>query len=224
MVKGLHLADAEAADQARRMSPTQRLFRVKTPRDALELVRLAGVVTVVPAGELPSLVVAVVGKPVEGSWWGHAQGKKIYRLSQQLLESPEVLAVKLVEGKVTFVHRALWPVLYRVVMDPERRRRALAGLSTKSRSLLTQVERTGLVRGDSEGYDAKSKEALEQRLLVLVGSIHTELGKHVTTLQAWRSWSTPALREEADSLEYARALDALRSAAGGAPDLGPWVY
>ena len=197
---------------------------MKTPRDALELVRRAGVVTLVPAGELPSLVVAVVGKPVEGSWWGHAQGKKIYRLGQQLLESPEVLAVKLVEGKVTFVHRALWPLLYRVVMDSERRRRALAGLSTKVRTLLTQVEREGLVRGDAPGYDAKSKEALEQRLLVIVGSVHTELGKHVATLQSWRSWSTNALRDEAESLDYAQALQALRAAAGDAPNLGPWVY
>ena len=199
-------------------------FRVKTPRDALELVRQAGIVTQVPAGALPSLVVAVVGAPVEGSWWGHAQGKKIYRLGQQLVESPEVLVVKLVEGKVTFVHRALWPVLYRVVMEPERRRRALEGLSPRARALLAEVERRGQLRGDDPAYEPKAREALEQRLLVKVGSVHAETGKHLATLQAWRGWSTPALRTEAESLGYAEALAALRAAAGGAPDLGPWVY
>lgn len=199
-------------------------FKVKTARDAEELIRRVGVVTVVPAGELPSLVEAVVGEPVAGSWWNHAKGKLIYRLSQALLESPEVVAVKLVQGKVTFVHRVLWPELYRVAMDPERRRRALDGLSDEARALLTAVERRKEVRGDEPEATPKARQALEQRLLVLGASEHTELGKHLAVLRAWRSWSTPALREQAEHLGYAESLASLRAAAGGSQDLGPWVY
>lgn len=200
------------------------LFKVKTLRDAEELVRRAGLVTVVPAGPLPSLVEAVVGEPVEGSWWGHAKGKLIYRLSQALLESPEIVAVKLVGGKVTFVHRSLWPVLYRVAMDSTRRRRALAGLSEESRALLSAVERRKEVRGDEPEATAKARQALEERLLVLGASEHTPLGKHLAVLRSWKHWSTPALREAAGLFAYDEALQALRESAGGIHSLGPWVY
>jgi hypothetical protein len=66
---------------------------------------------------VPSLAEAVVGAPLRGSWWGHPQGKLIYRLAQALEDSGELVALKLIEGKTTYVHRSLWPALLRVVMD-----------------------------------------------------------------------------------------------------------
>ena len=68
---------------------------------------------------IPSLVQLVVGQPVRGSWWGHPQGHAIYALSARLGDHEDVLIVKLVGGKVTFVHRKLWPALLAVARSGE---------------------------------------------------------------------------------------------------------
>src|SRR3954469_10096983 len=60
---------------------------------------------------LPSVVVSVVGEPVRGSWWGHPKSKEIYNINVRLADHADVLAVKLVSNKNTFVHRRLWSEL-----------------------------------------------------------------------------------------------------------------
>ncbi len=55
----------------------------------------------------PSVAGLVAGKPVRGSWWGHARGKEIFEVSEKLADHPDVTSVKLVKNKVTFVHRRL---------------------------------------------------------------------------------------------------------------------
>src|SRR5687767_12935753 len=189
---------------------------IRTVHDAVELLRRSGIVTVVPTGDLPSIVEAVVGGPVRGSWWGHAKGKLIFRLASALTEREDVLTLKLVEGKVTFVERRLWPAVYRVVMDGPRRRAALTGLSKEAQSLLALVERRKRVRMDQIDATKKAREALEERLLVHSGSVHTELGKHVTELQAWKAWASAEVRAEAERLEMGEALDELREVCAGA--------
>ncbi len=57
---------------------------------------------------LPNVVAAVAGQPVRGSWWAHPQGHAIYNILNALAEHPDVLVTRLVQGKVTFVHRRLW--------------------------------------------------------------------------------------------------------------------
>lgn len=59
----------------------------------------------------PSLVTMVVGGAVQGSWWGHAEGNRIYNLAGALDDYEDVLSLKLVGGKITFVHATLWPAL-----------------------------------------------------------------------------------------------------------------
>src|SRR5262249_8978000 len=113
------------------------LPRVQDVSDALELLRDHRVLTVTPCGPLPSIVKQVVGGPGKGSWWGHPEGKRIFRICSELAEHDEVLAVKLVAGKITFVHRALWPVLLRVVTDPQWRKEARASLSKMAQRLLS---------------------------------------------------------------------------------------
>lgn len=55
-----------------------------------------------------------MGERIRGSWWGHPQGREIYRAAQAICESPSVLVCKLVEGKISYVHRRLWPALVRL--------------------------------------------------------------------------------------------------------------
>lgn len=64
--------------------------------------------------KFPSIVTIVAGKPVRGSWWGSPSGELIYEQGNALGDHPDALLTKLVSGKVTFVHRNLWPAVYAV--------------------------------------------------------------------------------------------------------------
>jgi hypothetical protein len=93
-----------------------------TAEDATAFVRERGVVLVSAKGVAPSLVEAIVGQPIKGSWWAHPQGKYIYATLGFVTESEEVLVCRLVGGKVTLVHRRLWPALARLAdrFSPEQ--------------------------------------------------------------------------------------------------------
>lgn len=85
-----------------------------SPRQAQAFVKRHGVVLLAARGPLPNLAEAVAGGPIRGSWWGHPKGREIYAAAQAVSESPDVLVCKLVEGKVTFIHRRLWPALVKL--------------------------------------------------------------------------------------------------------------
>ena len=85
-----------------------------TPGEALAFVEKHGVVLQAARGPVPSLAEAVAGGPIRGSWWGHPMGRQIYEAAETVIDSGEVLVCKLVEGKVTYVHRRLWPSLVRL--------------------------------------------------------------------------------------------------------------
>ena len=62
-------------------------------------------------GPVPSVADAVAGQPIVGSWWAHPKGKAIFAALSELDDSDDVRCFKLVDGKVTFVHRRVWPAL-----------------------------------------------------------------------------------------------------------------
>ena len=85
-----------------------------SPKEALAFVKRHGVVLQAARGPVPSLAEAVAGGPIRGSWWSHPKGHEIFRAASAICESPEVLVCKMVEGKVTYVHRRLWPALVKL--------------------------------------------------------------------------------------------------------------
>ncbi len=85
-----------------------------SPKQAIAFVKRHGVVLQAARGPVPSLADAIAGEPIRGSWWGHAKGKIIFQAARAVSESPEILVCKLVGGKVTFVHRRLWPALVKL--------------------------------------------------------------------------------------------------------------
>lgn len=93
-----------------------------TPEAALDYVQQHGVVLASARGPVPRLVEAIAGEPIKGSWWAHPEGRQIYALFQFLEDAPEVLVCRLVEGKISLVHRRLWPALVRLAprLPPER--------------------------------------------------------------------------------------------------------
>lgn len=97
-----------------------------TPRttvlEALAFVREHGVVLASAKGTAPRLTEAIIGEPIKGNWWTHPESRKIYAVLKAVTESDEVLVCRLVDGKITLVHRRLWPSLVRLAkrFAPER--------------------------------------------------------------------------------------------------------
>src|SRR5437016_4622669 len=65
-------------------------------------------------GPIPNVAELVAGEPIKGSWWGHPKSHAIFAALTTLTESPDVVRLRLVKGKVTLVHRRVWPALVRV--------------------------------------------------------------------------------------------------------------
>ena len=92
-----------------------------TRRSALSFVKRNGIVLESARGPFPNLAEAVVGRRIRGSWWGHAKGKEIFSLTRAVRDSADVLVCRLVGGKITYVHRRLWPALVRLARNFARR-------------------------------------------------------------------------------------------------------
>ena len=82
--------------------------------ELLEFIRRQGMVLESAKGPIPNLVSRIAGAPIAGNWWGHPQAHAIFNALQEVRGSPDVLACRLVNGKVTLVHRRLWPALLRL--------------------------------------------------------------------------------------------------------------
>jgi hypothetical protein len=90
--------------------------------EALKFLKTNGIVMASAKGPVPRMSEVIAGEPIKGSWWGHAKGHEIYSVLSFLEDSPDVLVCRLIDGKVTLVHRRLWPALIRVAehFAPER--------------------------------------------------------------------------------------------------------
>jgi hypothetical protein len=80
-------------------------------QQALAFIEKSGVVLLSANGAVPRLTEAIAGEPIKGSWWGHAKGHEIFDVLQIVAESESVLFCRLIGGKVTLVHKRLWPAL-----------------------------------------------------------------------------------------------------------------
>src|SRR5712692_12095731 len=83
-------------------------------KQALAWVKECGIAVESARASVPSLAQVVAGKPVKGSWWAHPKGDEIFLLSRAIRSSPDVLVCRLVDGKITYIHRRLWPALVRL--------------------------------------------------------------------------------------------------------------
>ncbi len=148
---------------------------------------------------LPSVVGIITGERVAGSWWSHPLAQKIFRRLEELSAGGDVRSTKLIGGKVTFVHRRLWPALFAV--GSERADWQLRALPLAARRLLARVDQTGSTQ--ASGPAAKE---LQNRLLVDASEEHTASGKHVIVLSPWPRSSVSAssgrrrLQDAADAI------------------------
>jgi len=95
-----------------------------SPRKAIAFVEQYGVVLEAARGLVPSLAETIAGEPIRGSWWGHAKSREIFRAARAVYESPDVLVCKLINDKVTYVHRRVWPALIKLAPRFDKKRLA----------------------------------------------------------------------------------------------------
>jgi hypothetical protein len=130
----------------------------------------------------PSVSGLVVGDVGGRSWWAHPQAKQMYGLSCALFDHPDVLMVKLISGKVTYIHRPLWPAI--VAIGTAREPWQMDGLSKEAKALLKKTDTASKVE-----FSGDPVRELEARLLVRATSVHTERGFHMKEVQSWPTWA-----------------------------------
>ena len=99
-----------------------------TAREALAFIEKHGLVmqSAHVAG-VPVLVDFIAGSSIRGSWWGHPMGHQIFKVLNEVHDSGDVVALRLIKGKLTLAHRRAWPAL--VALADELGRSRLATVS-----------------------------------------------------------------------------------------------
>jgi hypothetical protein len=87
---------------------------VLSPERAVAFVAKEGVVLESGRGLVPSLAAAIAGAAIRGSWWAHPRRGEIFRATRAVRDSADVLVCRLLDDKITYVHRRLWPALVRL--------------------------------------------------------------------------------------------------------------
>ena len=104
-----------------------------SPRQAIAFVRKHGIVLESGRGPVPCLAQAITGGTIRGSWWSHPKGHDIFAATRCVRASSSVLVCRLVDNKVTFVHRCRWAALVRVAnLFPQERLASLREIHTDS--------------------------------------------------------------------------------------------
>lgn len=141
----------------------------------------------------PSLVAMMAGGPVKGTWWAHPLANEIYQVGMRLMKQSDVIYVRLVAGKMTYVHRRLWPALYSVATAREPWQ--LANLPESAKSMLKMLDKRESLRMDEIKSARTAKKLgtdarlLESRLLAFGDDVHTDSGAHVKRVETWPHWA-----------------------------------
>ena len=167
---------------------------------------------------LPNVVTLLTGEALSTSWWSHPKGRLIFAVLSDLSEHPDVLFSKLLNGKVTLVHRKLWPAFLATALanEPWQTR----GLSSREQQLLASLNKSkGPIK--SSGPAVK---ALEVRLLAHTRQVHTESGRHELLVEPWTVWSRRVQVKRLRSLSLAKEqLEQAAQAIGAPRSALPWL-
>lgn len=141
---------------------------------------------------MSDLVYLVTNERIRGSWWSHKLAHKIFNVSEMLEDHPDIMIMKLISEKVTFVHRELWNCIYSIGVAREDWQ--LKKLSTNGRRLLETLDSVGQVQTNEIGEEFGTKPGdvareLELRLLIHAEQIHTHSGKHAKVIATWDAWA-----------------------------------
>ena len=116
-------------------------------------------------------------------------------MSEMLEDHPDVMIMKLVSNKVTFVHRELWGRIYSIGVAREDWQ--LKKLSAVAKRLLKELDAKGWLQTNKLGKEfglkpGETARELESRLLLHANQIHTESGAHAKVIETWDTWADRA--------------------------------
>ena len=109
---------AKPAPKAKAKAKSKAKAKAKPKQAAIskwvKLVEKHGIMLASAHGPVLNVAQSVAGEPIVGGWWAHPKGKAIFAALSELDDSNDVRCFKLIDGKVTFVHRRMWPALVRL--------------------------------------------------------------------------------------------------------------
>ena len=167
---------------------------------------------------IANVVTLLTGESFSKSWWSHPKGRLIFAVVTDLSENRDVLFSKLLNGKVTLVHRRLWPAFLSTALadEPWQTR----GLSTRGQQLLAALNQT---KEPIKSSGPAVKE-LEVRLLAHARQVHTESGRHELLVEPWTVWSRRAGVKRLRSVSLAKEeLEQAAQAIGAPRSALPWL-
>ncbi|MBX3159319.1 MAG: hypothetical protein KF773_25340 [Deltaproteobacteria bacterium] len=100
-----------------------------------------GIVLASARGPVPSVAEAIAGEPIVGSWWSHPKAQEIFDALSTIDDDDDVRCFKLVDGKITFVHRRLWPALV-----------VLARAGVVSRAAVESIQQEHMPTGEHRNF------------------------------------------------------------------------
>jgi hypothetical protein len=131
-----------------------------------ELIAQDGVLLESARGPIPNVAELVAGEAIRGSWWAHPQSHRIFTAINALADSPDIARMRLVNRRITLVHRRLWPAL----LNLEARFPADAMLVVEEQHTASGVHRVsdvplaswvdGVVRARAEALDEQAALAM----------------------------------------------------------------
>jgi hypothetical protein len=127
----------------------------------------------------------VTGQHPRGSWWSHPRANEIYDILNEVERHPDVLLAKLLSGKVTLIHRTLWPALLAVATSREPWQ--TEGLPAVAAQWLAGFDEAEAADAEIPPASRTVTKEIEARLLAHGESEHTTGGKHETRLESWRA-------------------------------------
>lgn len=141
---------------------------------------------------LPNVCQIVTGQTMKGSWWSHPQAHTIFAVNEFLADHSDVLLTKLISGKVTFLHRRLWPHIYAIGISRDDWQ--MKKISVAAQALLKEVDKSGALSASElrPAFGSKSGDIvreLENRLLIHAEQFHTASGAHSKHLERWETWA-----------------------------------
>jgi hypothetical protein len=165
----------------------------------------------------------LTGEFPRGSWWSHPEANRIYQVLQGVEAHPDLVSTKLLSGKVTFVHRTLWPALLAVAAAREPWQ--LTGLLPPAVQWLADWDQAVLSGAEPPQPSRTVIKQVEPRLLALGQSVHTAHGRHETRLEPWSTWAARTGSPFPSPVSPAEARLTLATAAdrlGPPPFTFPW--
>ncbi|MFT3698238.1 MAG: hypothetical protein QM831_34165 [Kofleriaceae bacterium] len=101
----------------KKAAPKKAAKKKKAAPKWIDLVEKHGVLLAAARGPVLNVADLVVGEPIVGGWWAHPKGKQIFEALSQIDDSDDIRSFRLIDGKVTFAHRRVWPALVRLGRD-----------------------------------------------------------------------------------------------------------